>query len=189
MRRHRVGLVALICAAVLGATGCAGNGAVRAGDAAAGGTASAPSSPSPAVSSAAPLPIPDGYDPGRDARADIQAALQLAATDHREVLLDFGANWCPDCNVLDKLFRSPDVEPVLQKYYHVVAIDVGKFDRNLDVAKRYVNLQSAGIPALVVLSPDGTIRTATNDGAFANARTMTSPEVSAFLTRWAPPGH
>ncbi|MCX4751105.1 thioredoxin family protein [Kitasatospora sp. NBC_01287] len=107
-------------------------------------------------------------------------------TEHREVLVDFGANWCPDCKALDVMFRSPQVQPLLQRDYLVVAVDVGQFDHNIDLAGQYLDLQSSGIPALVVLKSDGTVRTATSDGSFSNARSMDPEQVSAFLTRWAP---
>ncbi|GIG82949.1 hypothetical protein Pka01_60760 [Planotetraspora kaengkrachanensis] len=145
------------------------------------------------ASSAAPTPptavadtIPDHYDPARDPAADLKTALALAASDGKEVLIDFGADWCPDCKVLDKLFQSKETKPLLQRNYHVVAVDVGEFDHNLDFAAKYVKLNTSGIPALVVLAPDGNVLEHTNDGSFANARTMNSDQVNAFLTRWAP---
>ncbi|MFS4091158.1 thioredoxin family protein [Streptomyces sp. AF1A] len=137
------------------------------------------------TTSAAAQAIPDGYDATRNAKADIRAGLAEAAKDHREVLLDFGANWCPDCRVLDTMFRSAQVEPLLKKDYIVVAVDVGQFNHNLGLAGRYVDLQTSGIPALAVLKPNGVVRTATNDGAFANARSMNPGQVRAFLAQWA----
>ncbi|MFF0290927.1 thioredoxin family protein [Streptomyces sp. NPDC005262] len=144
---------------------------------------------SPEATSETAQVLPDGYDANRNAKDDIEAALATAAKEHREVLIDFGANWCPDCKVLDVMFHSAQVEPLLQKDYVVVAVDVGEFDHNIDLAGQYVNLQTSGIPALVVLRSDGTVRTATNDGSFANAQTMDAGQVSAFLTRWAPSGN
>jgi hypothetical protein len=68
----------------------------------------------------------------------------------------------------------------------VVSVDVGQFDRNLDVADELtVDLQASGIPALVVLDSSGKVRTVTNDGSFANARTMNADDVAAFLRKWA----
>ncbi|MBB2742914.1 UNVERIFIED_ORG: hypothetical protein FHR35_002736 [Microbispora rosea subsp. rosea] len=87
--------------------------------------------------------------------------------------------------MLDKLFQSKQTKPLLQRNYHVVAVDVGEFDRNLDFAAKYVKLKTSGIPALVVLAPDGRVLVHTNDGSFANARTMNSHQVNAFLTHWA----
>jgi hypothetical protein len=90
--------------------------------------------------------------------------------------------------MLDKLFQSEKTKPLLQRSYHAVAVDVGEFNHNLAFAAKYVNLKTSGIPALVVLTPDGKVRVTTNDGSFADARTMNSDQVNAFLTRWAPKG-
>lgn len=141
----------------------------------------------PATSSASPAPAKPahGYDPHADAAAGITAALTAAKKDGRPVLIDFGADWCMDCRVLGARFQEPGPSARLAKY-HVVTVDVGEFDRNLNVAARYVNLQTSGIPALVVLDPaSGQIKVATNRGEFANARTMSAVQVEEFLKRWA----
>ncbi|MFD7450523.1 thioredoxin family protein [Kitasatospora sp. NPDC059827] len=196
MRHHRALIACTVLSAVL-ITGC--GSATRAAEsrptttpatAATTSASSASSATSPTATAAAsagtaPADLPDGYDATRDAEADVKAALARSAGDQRPVLLDFGANWCPDCKVLDKLFRSPQVTPLLRDDYRVVAVDVGRFDHNLNLAARYVDLRSSGIPALVVLSPDGTLRTASNDGAFSNARAMSAGTVATFLKRWA----
>ncbi|MER7673275.1 thioredoxin family protein [Kitasatospora sp. NPDC096128] len=200
MRQRRALLTSTVLTAVL-LTGCSSRGSAT--DRAAAGPTAAPRTAPAAAAPTVPTPtgsapastgtgagagtgeLPDGYDATRDAAADVKTALAASAGDQRPLLLDFGANWCPDCKVLDKLFRSPQVNPLLRDDYRVVAIDVGRFDHNLDLAAQYVDLQSSGIPALVVLSPDGTVRTASNDGAFADARTMSATTVAAFLKRWA----
>ncbi|WP_078657240.1 thioredoxin family protein [Kitasatospora aureofaciens] len=214
MRQRRALLASAVLATVL-TTGCGSGGSARGGAADAAGTpptaaptgtataaaapagsastGSAPASSAPpssastgsATASAGAGKLPDGYDPNRDAAADLKAALALSAGDQRPVLIDFGANWCPDCKVLDKLFRSEQVAPLLRDDYRVVAVDVGRFDHNLDLAAQYVDLQLSGIPALVVLSPDGAVRTASNDGAFSNARSMSANTVAAYLKRWS----
>jgi thioredoxin 1 len=142
------------------------------------------SAPAAAASTPTPQALPDGYDPTRNAEADIAAALAKARVDRRPVLLDFGADWCPDCVVLEHTVRTNKVGPVIG-HFHVVAIDVGRFDRHLALARKYhLDLRASGIPALVVLSHTGKVRTTTNDGSFANARTMTAGQVAAFLKRW-----
>ena len=88
--------------------------------------------------------------------------------------------------MLDKLFQAQGTRPLLERDYHVIAVDVGQSNLNLGFAAKYVNLETSGIPALVVLTPGGKIRFATNDGSFENARTMNSDQVDAFLVHWAP---
>jgi thiol:disulfide interchange protein len=127
------------------------------------------------------------YDPARDAAADIRQAEAQAAQDGRQVLIDFGADWCPDCQVLDRLYRDEQVAPLLAQRYHLVTVDVGQFDHNLDLAARYGHVINGGIPALVVLDRTGTVVTTTKDGSFANARTMTAEELADYLHRYAGP--
>jgi thiol:disulfide interchange protein len=184
---RRGGLAAAMSTALFLA-GCAGKAVPTPATSSSSSAAAVAAAATSAPSAAAAETIPDHYDPARDPAADLKAALALAATDGKNVLIDFGADWCPDCNVLDKLFQSEKTKPLLQRSYHVVAVDVGEFNHNLTFAAKYVNLKTSGIPALVVLTPDGKVRVATNDGSFADARTMNSDQVNAFLTRWAPKG-
>lgn len=183
--RSRTRLCAAIAASSLLATGCASTGAssATAGNVEATGVAASSSATAPG--SGAQFSIPTGYDADRNATADIQAALSLAKTSHKEVLLDFGANWCPDCVALDKMFHSAQVEPLLDSDYVVVPIDVGDWNLNLSTAGQYVDLNTSGIPALVVIDAGGQVREATNDGSFSNARTMDPDQVATFLTTWA----
>ena len=189
---RQAGLVASIGAALLlaGCASKAGPSSISATPAPASSRSAGAAAPAATAtpSPAATETIPDHYDPARNPAADLQAALASAATDHKEVLIDFGADWCPDCQVLDKLFESGQTNPLLQRDYHVVAVDVGQFDHNVSFTAKYVNLKTSGIPALVVLTAGGKIRFATNDGSFENARTMNNQQVNAFLTRWAPAG-
>jgi len=66
-----------------------------------------------------------------------------------------------------------------------VHVDVGQYDKNLDLAKRYkVNL-AKGVPSLAVLSARGAVLYSTVD--FERARVMSEEDVIAFLAKWRPP--
>ena len=125
------------------------------------------------------------YDPRANANAAITQALTQATADHKRVLLDFGADWCPDCQVLAQLFEDPQVKPYLDANYHVVRIDVGQWDNNLDIAKRYGDPIAKGIPAVVILDPDGQTISSTGGGELANARTATAGEILSMLKQWS----
>jgi thiol-disulfide isomerase/thioredoxin len=139
-----------------------------------------------AVLSAAPTPAqtPVFYPPGDPAR-DIAAALASAAKDGKHVLLDFGADWCPDCRVLGTLFEEPAVAGVVGANFHLVRIDVGRRDRNLDIAARYHATSADWIPALVVLAADGSTIAVTDDRVRVTRRT-TSTDLIALLQGWSP---
>jgi thiol-disulfide isomerase/thioredoxin len=124
------------------------------------------------------------YDENAVPGEDIANALAESEKDGKLVLLDFGANWCPDCVVLSKLFEDPTVTPFLEENFHVVSIDVGYWDKNLDISEKYGNPIKNGIPAVVVLAPNGEIIASTKDGALANARTATAQDILAYLQIW-----
>jgi protein disulfide-isomerase len=123
------------------------------------------------------------YDASADARADIRGALAQAQRTHRNVLLVFGANWCEDCRALDKALHTPRNAALMQREFEIVKVDVGKFDRNLDVATDYGDAVAKGIPSAVVLSPAGAIVYATRAGELADARRMSETGVHDFFER------
>ncbi|HEX2993609.1 MAG TPA: thioredoxin family protein [Anaerolineales bacterium] len=124
------------------------------------------------------------YDENANPQKDITNALAKSEKDGKLILLDFGANWCPDCIVLTTLFEDPAVKPFLEENFRMVRIDVGYWDKNLDISGQYGNPIASGIPAVVVLAPNGEVIASTKDGALANARTATAQEILAYLEQW-----
>ena len=123
--------------------------------------------------------------PATDAAKDIDAALAKARKDGRHVLLDFGADWCPDCRVLGGVFEQPDVAALLARNFHVVRIDVGRRDKNNDLAAKYGATSNDWIPAIVVLAPDGS-RVAVTDERVRITRRTTADALIALLLEWSP---
>jgi protein disulfide-isomerase len=122
------------------------------------------------------------YDEKADAAADVHHALTLAQSDHKQVLLVFGANWCGDCRALDKAMHGSSQSLIAGKF-DVVKIDVGNFDKNLDLAARYGNPIDNGIPSVVVLGRDNHVIYSTKGGELANARKMGDQGIYDFLSQ------
>ena len=112
------------------------------------------------------------YDEGADAKAQIRQALAAATATGTPVIVVFGANWCGDCRMLDKAMKEGTSAPLIAREFSVVKVDVGKFDRNLDVAGTYGVPLKKGIPAVVVLSAKNEVLHATRGGELADARKM-----------------
>jgi len=132
---------------------------------------------------AAPLP----YDEAADSHVDLEHALQLAQNEHKDVLIIFGANWCEDCRDLDKAMHGSSAS-VIKSRFVLVKIDVGNFDKNLDLAKYYGDPIHKGIPAAVVVSPSDQVLYATKAGELADARHMSEQSIYAFFTNVLPAG-
>ena len=123
------------------------------------------------------------YDEAADAKADIRAALAQAAPARVPVLVVFGANWCGDCKALDLAFKQGAAAPLIARNFRVVKVDVGKFDRNVDVAQAYGVPLKKGIPAVAVLSPQGEPVYVTKAGELADARAMGDRSIHDFFAR------
>jgi ketosteroid isomerase-like protein len=130
---------------------------------------------------------PKLYDPAIDARAEIRDTEQRAAREHKRVLLVFGGNWCYDCHVLDLAFHSGDIEPTLDRSYLIVHVDVGEYNKNLDLADKYQVPLQKGVPAIAVVDPADKLIFSQQAGEFEKARSMTPEEILAFLNKWKPP--
>jgi thiol:disulfide interchange protein len=124
------------------------------------------------------------YDSNANPNADIAAALKQARAHKKRVILDFGGDWCGDCQVLDiYMNESPNAE-LLKKHFIVVHIDIGHMDHNVDVAERYKVPIKKGVPALAVLGSSGKLLYSQDHGDFENMRNMKSSDVTDFLNKW-----
>jgi protein disulfide-isomerase len=124
-----------------------------------------------------------GYDEAADARADIERGRAQAAAGGKRVLIVFGANWCGDCRVLDMAMKQGRLKSVIDERFVVVKVDVGRFDRNVDIAKRYGVPLKEGIPTVAVLGADGNAVFATSAGELASARSMGEDDLLRFFDR------
>jgi thioredoxin 1 len=131
----------------------------------------------------APTPTWRGYEERADAAADIDNARTRATADGRKVLVVFGANWCGDCRVLDMAMKQGRLKSVIDARFVVVKVDVGRFDRNVDIAKRYGVPLKEGIPTVAVLGADGNAVFATSAGELASARSMGEDDLLRFFDR------
>jgi thiol:disulfide interchange protein len=126
----------------------------------------------------------DLYPSDADAKKEINAALKLAAADHKRVLLVFGANWCYDCHVLDRALHDGAAGKIVSESFLLVHVDIGEADKNLDLAKQYKIPLDKGVPAVAILGSDGKLLYSSGEGEFEAARKMMKKDLVAFLLRW-----
>jgi thiol-disulfide isomerase/thioredoxin len=140
-----------------------------------------------ALSSLSQLPvrITAPYDEKANANAAVDAAFARAKTSGKRVLIDLGGNWCPDCIVLANVMALPDVKPWLERNFEIVTVDVGRFDRNLQVPARFgITERLKGVPTVLIARSDGRLL---NDGdpfTLANASTMTPQAIVDWFAKW-----
>ena len=90
---------------------------------------------------------------GSEGPPDVEAAREQAKSEGKRVLLDFGAIWCPPCQVMAaELLDNPDDASLLDGLV-VVRIDVDR-PESFALKSRY---QVGGYPTVVVIDPDGNV--------------------------------
>ena len=97
-----------------------------------------------------------------DPKPRMARALELADMDDIRVLIKWGANDCVACGRFEDAASSAEVRKAIlaTNEYHVVNVDVGKLNRNLDLAKQYgVTLKAELLPMLTVLDEHGKVLT------------------------------
>jgi thiol-disulfide isomerase/thioredoxin len=150
--------------------------------------APAPSAPPPklhvrTIDALAPLPLP--YNEKADATAAVAAAKARAKAAHKLLLIDFGGNWCLDCRVLAGVMEQPEMRPFIQRHFVTVAVDSGRFDRNMGIPGHYGFKKVEGVPAVFIVDPK-TDRLVNPKSvvALADARSMTPQGIADWLAQW-----
>lgn len=102
---------------------------------------------------------PSIYDEKASGDELINAALAKATKNNRRVLIQWGGNWCPWCHLLhEAMSTDKDLKHELLYEYDVVLVDVGRFDRNMDVAAKYgADLKASGVPFITILDSTGKV--------------------------------
>ena len=154
-------------------------------------TAPATAAPAPKVAAtsfaqlATPLPLP--YDETADAKAQIAAARARAKASHKLLLVDLGGNWCLDCRLLAGTMALPELRPFLAKKYEIVTVDIGRFDKNLDIGERYrlgAKL-GGGVPSILIIDPrTDKLKNPGRTAALADARSLTPQALADWLAGW-----
>jgi thiol-disulfide isomerase/thioredoxin len=152
---------------------------------------------SPAAQAAAPkigiasfaqlkTPLPYPYDEAADADAAVAKARARARAAHKLLLIDLGGNWCGDCRILTATMEQTELKGFVARHYETVLVDVGQFDKNLQIPARYgITGRLAGVPALLVVDPKtDKLLDGGHVSALEDARHMTPQALADWLAQW-----
>jgi thiol-disulfide isomerase/thioredoxin len=134
-----------------------------------------------------PTPLPLPYDEKADANAQIAAARMRAAKAGKRLLIDLGGNWCLDCRLLAGTIELPEMKRFVARHFVVVTVDIGRFDKNGQVASGYgVQGRLKGVPAVLIVDPrTNRLLNAGHETELADARSMGPQALADWLAKWA----
>ena len=133
------------------------------------------------------------YNENQDARADLKKALETAKKENRNVLIQFGGNWCPWCLRFHALVNSERQLDSLMKanyVYQLINVPKEKDKRDMGLFADYGYPNRFGYPVFVILGPDGKRLNTQDSDAFEYPSEVVkgydTTKVARFLTMWGP---
>jgi len=153
------------------------------------GAATAPAKVSIASFAQLKTPLPYPYDETLSAKATnaaVAKARARAAKAHKLLLIDLGGNWCGDCRILTGTLELPEMKAWVARHYELVSVDVGRFDKNLQVPGAYgIHYRLEGVPALLVVDPKtNKLLDKGHESALQDARSMTPQALADWLAQF-----
>lgn len=128
---------------------------------------------------------PRPFDAAADAMQEVDAALLAAKASGKPVLLVLGGNWCHDSRGLAAKFALAPLDAMIERDFHLVYVDVGYRDRNLDVARRFGVERLLGTPTILIVSPDGVLINADSVHDWRTADSRSLAETIAYFRTFA----
>ena len=84
--------------------------------------------------------------------------------------------------------QQPELKAFIDSHYEVVTVDVGRFDKNLQIPAHYgLTQRLEGVPSLLIVDPrTDRLLDAGHVPALADARHMTPQALADWLAQWTP---
>ena len=101
---------------------------------------------------------------------------------------DPGANWCGYCRNLAGTMALPSMRAFVQRHFVELPVDVGRFDRNLEIAGRYDVDPLPGVPVVLIVDPASD--RVLNEGQvslFVHLKRPGPQEIANWLAQWVRP--
>ncbi|MCG8697079.1 MAG: thioredoxin family protein [Bacteroidales bacterium] len=125
------------------------------------------------------------YNPGANAKLDIENAIKLAASGKKHVLIQVGGNWCPWCIRLNQFMKDNEViDSLLKADYVLLHVNFSKENKNPEVMKMLENPQRFGFPVLVVLDGTGKRLHTQDTGLLEKDKNYDPAKVLRTLKNW-----
>lgn len=123
------------------------------------------------------------YDDQRDPFKDATAALTLAKSTNRNVLIEIGGNWCTWCHKMDAfLVKNPQIYQALHNQYVLLKINVSDTNENADFMKSLPPV--LGYPHMYISTAAGKMLLSKDTAELQDSRGYSKDYWLAFLSKW-----
>ena len=129
-----------------------------------------------------PLPLP--YDEKVIDSLQLDKFIDMSISKGKQPVVIFGGNWCPDCRILDGTLAMPTIKKFLQQHYQVMHIDIGRYDRNMELMN-HLNIETKkGVPRVVILDLEKNIVNSSTSSEWTTARDRKQQEIYNYFQKF-----
>jgi thiol-disulfide isomerase/thioredoxin len=129
-----------------------------------------------------PLPLP--YDEKVVDSLQLDEFIDLSISKGKQPVVIFGGNWCPDCRILEGTLAMPTIKKFLQQHYQIMHIDIGRYDRNMELMD-HLNIESKkGVPRVVILDLEKNIVNSSTSSEWTTARDRKQQEIYNYFQKF-----
>ena len=123
------------------------------------------------------------YNVKQDAFKDGAAAVKLATSTNRRILIELGGDWCTWCKKMDVFFdNNPDIKQKLHETFVMLKINVSDENDNAEFLKAFP--KPLGYPHMYVSEYNGSVLWSQDTAEFLNDGHYTRESFLAFFERW-----
>ena len=125
------------------------------------------------------------FDPTRDPKTDLDAAIVKAKASGKRIMLDVGGEWCGWCKYMDKfLYQNTELARIRDENFIWLKINFSDDNENKLFLAAYPEI--TGYPHLFVLDPDGTLVHSQPTDALEQGKGYNLVKFTEFLKTWSP---
>ena len=127
------------------------------------------------------------YKPAEDADKEIAAAIKKAKSEHKNVFIQVGGNWCIWCaRFNDFVNGDKQLDSIMAKDYVVYHMNYSKENYNAKLLTKYGYPQRFGFPVFIVLDENGKQLHTQNSGYLESGKSYDKEKVFGFFKDWSP---
>lgn len=126
-----------------------------------------------------PLPLP--YNGEIYSENDIETFLNSSISKSKQPIIIFGGNWCPDCRILEGTLQLPTINKYMIKHYKIMHVDVGRYDKNMNLISYFKIPKEEGVPRVLVFDEKKNILNMESTKEWTTARDRKQQEIFNYF--------
>ena len=127
------------------------------------------------------LPLPLPYNGVEYSPEQVNGFIYETIEQSKQPILIFGGKWCPDCRILDGTLQLPTIKKFMEEKYQIMHIDVGRYDKNMDLISYFGIPKDKGVPRVMVFDKNKVILNKKSTKEWTTARDRGKQEVFNYF--------